>query len=107
MNQLKAQIFLSDLNELLKTHGQYKLSSLAKTERENAVALIKRNWLLFSRETRDFIEHQAKQKITPEITALLDWIAENRDKQPEPPATQPLQTFVELPVVNPPIHHRT
>ncbi|MDC2824561.1 hypothetical protein PHA51_00720 [Rodentibacter pneumotropicus] len=99
MNEIHISIAYSFFAELF---GKYIHDNfnLRKPNRLRAIEQVKKYWLLLDSEQREFIIKQATKQARyyDEFKELLDWIETRRNQhQPTP---QPLNAFVELPVID-------
>ncbi|OOF50709.1 hypothetical protein BKK52_00750 [Rodentibacter trehalosifermentans] len=71
-----------------------------KPNRLQAIEQVRKYWLLLDSEQREFITKQATKQARyyDEFKELLDWIEVRRNQYQ--PTSQPLNAFVELPVVD-------
>ncbi|THA09427.1 hypothetical protein [Rodentibacter pneumotropicus] len=98
MNEIHISIAYSFFAELF---GKYIHDNfnLRKPNRLRAIEQVKKYWLLLDSEQREFIIKQATKQARyyDEFKELLDWIETRRNQHQ--PAPQPLNAFVELPVI--------
>ncbi|MGQ0285806.1 hypothetical protein ACT2CV_01195 [Pasteurellaceae bacterium 22721_9_1] len=98
MNEMQIATPHSFFMQLIVCFVQHRFNSLNPTIRQKAIEDIKKYWVLFDVETRNFIEDCAKNNILPEFKELGVWIIQNRDKTQQ--TVKPQQPYIELPVVD-------
>ncbi|OOF52733.1 hypothetical protein [Rodentibacter trehalosifermentans] len=99
MNEIHISIAYSFFAELLGKYVYDNFNANSADERLRAIKQVKKYWLLLDGEQREFIIKQATKQARyyDEFKELLDWIETRRNQyQPTP---QPLNAFVELPVI--------
>ncbi|OOF39975.1 hypothetical protein BKK47_05420 [Rodentibacter mrazii] len=100
MNEIYISIAYSFFDELFGKYVYDNFNANSADERLRAIEQVKKYWLLLDSEMREFIVKEATKQARyyHEFKGLLAWIDENRNKRQETP--QPLNAFVELPVVD-------
>ncbi|TGZ99479.1 hypothetical protein D3M79_06460 [Rodentibacter pneumotropicus] len=100
MNEIHISIAYSFFAELFGKYVYDNFNTNSDNERQRAIEQVKKYWLLLDSEQREFIIKQATKQARyyDEFKELLDWIETRRNQhQPTP---QPLNAFVELPVID-------
>ncbi|OOF84178.1 hypothetical protein BKG93_08380 [Rodentibacter ratti] len=100
MNEIHISLPYSFFAELFGKYVHDNFNANSADERLRAIEQVRKYWLLLDSEQREFIIKQATKQARyyGEFKELLDWIETHRNQyQPTP---QPLNAFVELPVVD-------